>query len=102
MMMYRVKSLIAIQTITLLLFFSCKEKKSKTLFELTNNSGIDFFNKVENTKEFNIFSYRNFYNGGGVAIGDINNDSLPDVLMTSNTGANKLFLNKGNFKFEDI
>ena len=90
--------------LTLLLFFlfSCKEKKKETLFELVENSGISFLNKVESTKQFNIFSYRNFYNGGGVAIGDINNDSLPDVLMTSNTGANKLFLNKGDFKFEDI
>ena len=84
------------------LFFSCNKKKQQTLFELVNNSGIDFFNKVENTRDFNIFNYRNFYNGGGVAIGDINNDGLADVLMTSNMGSNKLFLNKGNFKFEDI
>lgn len=85
-----------------LFFISCNEKKKSTLFELVENSGIDFFNKVENTKDFNIFNYRNFYNGGGVAIGDINNDGLPDVLLTSNSGANKLFLNKGNFEFEDI
>ena len=65
-------------------------------------SGFDFINQVENTKEFNIFNYRNFYNGGGVAIGDINNDGLPDIYMTSNLGDNKLFLNKGSFRFEDI
>ena len=65
-------------------FFSCNEKKQLTLFTLENNTGINFINKVENTKDFNIFTYRNFYNGGGVAIGDINNDSLPDVFMTSN------------------
>ncbi len=69
---------------------------------MQENTGISFVNKVENTKDFNIFSYRNFYNGGGVAIGDINNDGLPDVFMTSNMGSNKLYLNKGNFKFEDI
>ncbi|TMI65121.1 MAG: CRTAC1 family protein [Bacteroidetes bacterium] len=95
-------SLASFLTLLLFFLFSCKEKKNETLFELVENSGISFLNKVENTKQFNIFSYRNFYNGGGVAIGDINNDSLPDVLMTSNTGVNKLFLNKGNFKFEDI
>ena len=84
-------------------FFSChNEKKHPTLFTLEENTGIHFLNNVENTKDFNIFTYRNFYNGGGVAIGDINNDSLPDVFMASNMGANKLYLNKGNFKFEDI
>ena len=57
---------------------------------------------VKNAPDFNIFSYRNFYNGGGVAIGDINNDGLADVFMTANMGANKLYLNKGNWKFEDI
>ena len=50
----------------------------------------------------NIFKYRNFYNGGGVGIGDINNDGLSDVFFTANMGNNALFLNKGNFQFEDI
>jgi hypothetical protein len=88
--------------ISLTTFFSCKGKKHQTLFTLVENTGINFVNKVENTNDFNIFTYRNFYNGGGVAIGDINNDGLPDVFMTSNMGANKLFLNKGEFKFLDI
>ncbi len=66
------------------------------------NTGIHFSNDVQNKPNFNIFTYRNFYNGGGVAIGDINNDGLPDIFFTSNMGANKLYLNKGNFKFEDI
>ena len=88
--------------ITAVLFSCSEEKKPQTLFSLEENTGINFINKVENTNDFNIFIYRNFYNGGGVGIGDINNDSLPDVFMTSNMGANKLFLNKGNFKFEDI
>lgn len=96
------KYLSAVSVFTFL-FFSCTEKKENiTLFSLEKNTGISFTNTVENTKDFNIFTYRNFYNGGGVAIGDINNDNLPDVLMTSNMGANKLFLNKGNFRFEDI
>ncbi len=50
----------------------------------------------------NVFKYRNFYNGGGVAIGDLNNDGLPEVFFTANQGANKLYLNKGNLQFEDI
>ena len=65
-------------------------------------TGIGFSNNIHNTKDFNIFSYRNFYNGGGVAIGDINNDGLADVFFTANMGSNKLYLNKGNWSFEDI
>ncbi len=81
-----------------------KETSTETLFALvpSESSGIDFINEVENQKDFNIFKYRNFYNGGGVAIGDINNDGLPDIYLTANMGANKLYLNKGDFKFEDI
>ncbi|WP_031427522.1 VCBS repeat-containing protein [Flavimarina sp. Hel_I_48] len=78
--------------------------ESEKLFTLlkSDSTGIDFINTVENQKDFNIFKYRNFYNGGGVAIGDINNDGLPDIYLTANMGANKLYLNKGDFKFEDI
>ncbi|WP_254411852.1 VCBS repeat-containing protein [Dyadobacter diqingensis] len=93
---------------TLIIFFifwSCRESKNTTgLFELVGatETGIDFENKVVNREDFNIFTYRNFYNGGGVAVGDINNDGLPDIYFTANMGDNKLYLNKGNFKFEDI
>ena len=77
---------------------------TQTLFTLLDakDTGIDFLNKVKNQKNFNIFKYRNFYNGGGVAIGDINNDGLADIYLTGNMVANKLYLNKGNFQFEDI
>ncbi|WP_424494264.1 VCBS repeat-containing protein [Salinimicrobium sp. GXAS 041] len=68
----------------------------------SSETGLNFTNRVQNEKDFNIFKYRNFYNGAGVGIGDINNDGLPDVYLTSNMGENKLYLNKGNFKFEDI
>lgn len=65
-------------------------------------TGIDFVNQVEDRNDFNILTYRNFYNGGGVAIGDINNDDLPDLYFTANLTGNRLYLNKGNFVFEDI
>ena len=89
---------------------SCSDKKEekkeeeKTLFALLKpeRTGIDFVNKVENQKNFNIFKYRNFYNGGGVALGDINNDGLIDIYLTGNMEKNKLYLNKGDFQFEDI
>jgi hypothetical protein len=97
----------------LLLSISCVDHEDKkdeaiinkeTLFDLLpgETTGIDFVNAVENQKDFNIFKYRNFYNGGGVAIGDINNDGLVDIYLTANMGPNKLYLNKGNLKFEDI
>ncbi len=74
------------------------------LFTLIDSasSGINFVNEVMDGEKFNILTYRNFYNGGGVAIGDINNDSLPDIYFTANQKQNKLYLNKGNFVFEDI
>src|SRR5215217_1334130 len=82
--------------------FSCHNKQENTLFQLVENSGINFQNNVEDGKKDNSFLFRNFYNGGGVAIGDINNDGLADVFLTSNAGSNKLYLNKGNWKFEDV
>ncbi|MEN0004077.1 MAG: VCBS repeat-containing protein, partial [Bacteroidota bacterium] len=65
-------------------------------------TGIDFVNQLDFNKDFNIYTYRNFYNGGGVAIGDLNKDGLPDVYMTANMQPNKLYLNKGDFQFEDV
>ncbi|MEO6288589.1 MAG: CRTAC1 family protein, partial [Ginsengibacter sp.] len=95
------------------LIISCNNERSDAdnpgdgsppLFHLLKNeeTGLDFINKVVDADSFNILTYRNFYNGGGVAIGDINNDSLPDIFFTSNQQKNRLFLNKGNLHFEDI
>lgn len=80
------------------------KKKEETLFKLLPSSAthIDFENKLEHNDAFNIYTYRNFYNGGGVSIGDVNKDGLPDIYFTANMGRNKLYLNKGNFQFEDI
>ena len=88
--------------ILIFFIFSCKAKKEDSLFTLVENSNIDFVNTLEESKDYNVFKYRNFYNGGGVATGDINNDGLADVFFTANQSANKLYLNKGNFQFEDI
>ncbi|MBS1507111.1 MAG: VCBS repeat-containing protein [Bacteroidetes bacterium] len=65
-------------------------------------TNIDFVNRLQFDSYFNIYTYRNFYNGGGVALGDINNDGLIDIYFSANQLPNKLYLNKGNFTFEDI
>jgi hypothetical protein len=91
--------------LTAYVFFSVscfKKPDQKPLFELVEHAGIDFNNKVTDGKLENSFLFRNFYNGGGVATGDLNNDGLPDIFFTSNMGDNKVYLNKGNLKFEDI
>ena len=87
---------------------SCQNKREfkpeDTLFQLmpSAQTGITFNNKVKDDGEYNDFNYRNFYNGGGVAIGDLNNDGKPDIFFTSNQGDCKLYINKGNWKFEDV
>jgi hypothetical protein len=84
-------------------FLSCHH--TDTLF-IPMNAGqthIDFVNRPEKHDRFSILYYLYYYNGGGVAIADINNDGLPDIYFTANSpGHNKLYLNKGNYEFEDI
>lgn len=65
-------------------------------------TGIQFSNLLSETDDLNILDYLYFYNGGGIAIGDINGDGLPDIFLSGNQVKNKLYLNKGNLKFEDI
>ena len=86
----------------ILLFSSCKKKE--TLFEMVDSehSGIHFNNQIIETDSLNVLDISNIYNGGGVGIGDFNKDGLEDVYFTGNKVSNKLYLNKGNFKFQDI
>jgi len=89
----------------LLILVGCKSETTSpkpTLFSQMDSTGVNFTNTVTNSQDFNIFSYRNFYNGGGVAIGDVNNDSLPDIYFAANMGSNKLYINKGNWQFEEV
>lgn len=88
---------------TLVLLGSCS--REKTLFSKLSPAAtnIDFKNDLPDQPNLNILYYLYYYNGGGVAIGDVNNDGLPDIYFTANRpGKNKLYLNKGNLKFEDV
>jgi hypothetical protein len=83
---------------------ACRRPSERPLFELLDGArtGVTFVNRVPDDTAFNILNYLYYYNGGGVAVGDINNDGLPDIYFTSNRGPNRLYLNKGNYRFEDI
>ncbi len=90
----------------LLQLISCKSstESNETIFKQlsADKTRIDFENNLSYSDEFNIYKYRNFYNGGGVGLGDINNDGLLDIYLTANQLPNKLYINKGNFVFEDV
>ena len=68
----------------------------------SNVTGVRFTNHLTDTRELNIFTYRNYYNGGGVAVGDLTGDGLPEIVLTSNQEGPKLFLNLGEFRFRDV
>src|SRR4051812_13111065 len=85
-----------------LLNTSCQTKEN--LFEkiASSHSGVEFNNSIIENDSVNPLSVTNIYNGGGVGIGDFNNDGLQDIYFTGNMVSNKLYLNKGNLKFKDI
>ena len=91
--------------------FGCSKDKADSiavqgpvLFELLEPEelGVDFQNVVEDQEDFNVLTYRNYYNGGGVAIGDVNGDGLSDLYFTANMSSNHLYLNEGGLKFKNI
>lgn len=103
---YRVY-LLLFWSISVLVVSGCKQSgqhEASHLFTLMPESetNITFNNQIADRPKFNILDYLYFYDGGGVAVGDINNDGLPDILFTGNQVSNKLYLNKGNFVFKDI
>ncbi len=65
-------------------------------------TGVRFENRLTDTRELNVFTYRNYYNGGGTAIGDLTGDGLPEIVLTSNLGGIRLYLNEGKFRFRDV
>ncbi|AYB29177.1 VCBS repeat-containing protein [Chryseolinea soli] len=88
----------------LLSLMACRQPKPETLFTFVDpaDSGVDFNNTIAEDDTFNIVDFYYVYNGGGVAIGDLNNDSLPDLYFTGNRVGDRLYLNKGDLKFEDV
>lgn len=86
-----------------LLFIGCSKTENQLFEKLSPDvSNVKFSNQLDESKNISILDYLYYYNGGGVALGDINNDGLVDIYFTSNQGKNKLYLNKGNNTFEDI
>lgn len=94
---------IILPVVMLMLLAGCRSHNNKLFTSLSaSQTGIEFENILQISDSVNIMNYIYLYNGGGVATGDINNDGLADIYFTSNTGSNKLYLNKGDLKFEDI
>ena len=84
---------------------ACSERskpREDTLFTWVDDSGIAFENTLNYTEQVNPYTFKNFYNGGGVAVGDLNNDGLPEIFFAGNLVSNRLYLNKGSLQFEDI
>jgi len=97
--MYRLYSFLII----LMLVISCSTREEKLFTKLgANETGIKFKNILKETEAFNVLEYGYLYNGGGVSVGDLNNDGLPDIYFTGNMVGSRLYINKGNFEFDEI
>jgi len=85
-------------------FWSCQQSPNPNLFRIVDPdlSNVHFINNITSNDSFNVLNYMYFYNGGGVAVGDINNDGLEDLYFSSNQSTGKLYLNEGQMKFRDI
>ena len=86
----------------LIFLFSCSDKQSLFHEIKAEKSGLHFTNKIVEDKMINMLTYEYLYNGGGVGIGDFNNDGLPDIYFTASLGSNALYLNRGKMQFEDV
>ena len=86
-----------------IIFYSCQDNEQPR-FRLVNptESGINFNNTIKENDSVNVVDFLNVYNGGGVAVGDINNDGMLDAYFSGNMVSGRLYLNKGNLKFDDI
>lgn len=95
---------IACLTLSLMISSSCTTRKPDGLFTRLEPkaTGIDFSNDINEDESYNILTYEYLYNGGGVSVGDVNNDGLTDIMLTGNMVPNKLYLNRGGMKFEDV
>jgi len=100
-----------ITTLIIIAYFllpSCQSKHEEVLVNTlftempATFTGLEFTNRLKFDRKFNIYTYRNFYNGGGVALGDVNKDGLTDIYFIANMERNRLYLNEGNFKFKDV
>lgn len=99
------KNLFISSLLSLIFCFSCRQGVTETgLFELldADDTGIDFENNLNENDSLNVLEFDYLYNGGGVAVGDFNNDGLPDIFFTGNTVSSRLYLNQGNLRFKDV
>lgn len=103
-MKYKVSTAVQILFFLLMGMASVAQKSNRTLFTLLNSkqTNLVYLNEIKENDSLNVFRYEYLYNGAGIGVGDFNNDGLLDVFFSGNTAANKLFLNKGDFQFNDI